>query len=43
LLQFVGGGLDVTALAEAAADYQRALLERAGIAVPHPWPHVDAR
>ena len=35
--------IDVAALAEAAADQQRWLLERAGITVPHPWPHVDAR
>ena len=34
--------IDVRALAETAADHQRSLLERAGITVPHPWPHVDA-
>jgi len=35
--------IDVEALASAAADRQRHLLERAGITVPRPWPHVDAR
>ena len=44
--QVVEGGvvttIDVVALAEAAADHQRRLLERAGITVPHPWPHIDA-
>jgi 5-methylthioadenosine/S-adenosylhomocysteine deaminase len=34
--------IDVAALAETAADHQRSLLERAGITVPHPWPHIDA-
>lgn len=42
----VSGGavtsIDVDALAAAAADHQRFLLERTGITVPHPWPHVDA-
>ena len=35
--------IDVAALAAAAADHQRHLLERAGITVPRPWPHIDAR
>jgi 5-methylthioadenosine/S-adenosylhomocysteine deaminase len=35
--------VDVDALAAAAADHQRFLLERTGISVPHPWPYVDAR
>ncbi len=35
--------IDTDALAEAAADHQRSLLERAGITVPHLWPYVDAR
>ena len=34
--------IDVDALAAAAADQQRHLLARAGITVPHPWPHLDA-
>ena len=34
--------IDVGALAVAAADHQRHLLERAGITVPRPWPHIDA-
>jgi 5-methylthioadenosine/S-adenosylhomocysteine deaminase len=42
----VSGGkvisIDVEALAEAAADHQRSLLERAGITVPTPWPHIPA-
>lgn len=42
----VSGGavisIDVDALVTAAADHQRFLLERTGITVPHPWPHVDA-
>jgi 5-methylthioadenosine/S-adenosylhomocysteine deaminase len=35
-------GIDTDALANAAADQQRRLLERAGIQVPHAWPHVPA-
>ena len=35
--------IDVGALAAAAADHQRHLLDRAGITVPRPWPHIDAR
>ena len=35
--------IDVGALAVAAADHQRHLLERAGITVPRPWPHIDAQ
>jgi 5-methylthioadenosine/S-adenosylhomocysteine deaminase len=35
--------VDTEALATAAADHQRALLARAGLEVPHPWPHLDAR
>jgi 5-methylthioadenosine/S-adenosylhomocysteine deaminase len=35
--------IDVDALAAVAADQQRHLLARAGITVPHPWPHLDAR
>ncbi len=34
--------VDTAALAEAAAERRRALLARAGIDVPHPWPHHDA-
>ncbi|MET0663877.1 MAG: amidohydrolase family protein [Ilumatobacteraceae bacterium] len=34
--------IDIGALAVAAADLQRHLLERAGITVPRPWPHIDA-
>ena len=45
--QVVAGGrvtsIDVDALRAAAADHRRALLERAGVTVPNPWPHVDAR
>lgn len=35
--------IDVAALAATAADRQRSLLARAGIAVPRPWPHLDGR
>ena len=34
--------VDTDALAAAAADHHRALLARAGIDVPHPWPHRHA-
>ena len=34
--------IDVEALAEAAADHQKSLLERAGINIPTPWPHINA-
>ena len=44
--QVVAGGVvisvDVVALAEAAAARQRDLLDRAGLIVPHVWPHLDA-
>lgn len=35
--------IDVAALSAAAADQQRSLLERAGMALAPVWPHVDAR
>jgi 5-methylthioadenosine/S-adenosylhomocysteine deaminase len=35
--------VDVDALAADASERQAALLARAGITVPHPWPHLDAR
>jgi 5-methylthioadenosine/S-adenosylhomocysteine deaminase len=35
--------VDGTALWREAADVQEDLLRRAGITVPHRWPHVDAR
>ena len=35
--------IDVDALAEAATEHQRFLLDRTGITVPHPWPYVDAQ
>lgn len=35
--------IDTTALAEAAREHQASILRRAGITVPHPWPHIDAR
>lgn len=44
--QVVAGGrstrLDESALSEQAAAAQRELLTRAGIEIPHPWPHLDA-
>jgi 5-methylthioadenosine/S-adenosylhomocysteine deaminase len=35
--------VDEVALEQAAGEAQQALLARAGITVPHRWPHVDAR
>lgn len=35
--------IDTDALAEAASEHQASILRRAGISIPHPWPHVDAR
>jgi 5-methylthioadenosine/S-adenosylhomocysteine deaminase len=35
--------VDATALRLAAREQQRSLLDRAGITIPHLWPHVDAR
>jgi 5-methylthioadenosine/S-adenosylhomocysteine deaminase len=35
--------VDAPALRHAAQSQQRSLLDRAGINVPHVWPHVDAR
>jgi 5-methylthioadenosine/S-adenosylhomocysteine deaminase len=35
--------IDEEALASAAQEAQRALLERTGITIPHRWPHHDAR
>lgn len=35
--------VDVESLRAEAASAQRALLARAGIDIPHPWPHRDAR
>jgi 5-methylthioadenosine/S-adenosylhomocysteine deaminase len=35
--------IDEDALREEAQAAQAALLARAGITIPHPWPHVDAR
>ncbi|MGD9703197.1 MAG: amidohydrolase family protein [Acidimicrobiia bacterium] len=35
--------IDAATLWREAADAQTSLLERAGITVPHRWPHVDAR
>jgi 5-methylthioadenosine/S-adenosylhomocysteine deaminase len=35
--------LDEPALYGAAAHAQESLLARAGITVPHRWPHIDAR
>ena len=34
--------VDAPTLRRAAQDQQRSLLDRAGITVPHVWPHVDA-
>jgi 5-methylthioadenosine/S-adenosylhomocysteine deaminase len=34
--------IDTDALADAAADRQRRLLDRAGITVPRGWPHISA-
>jgi 5-methylthioadenosine/S-adenosylhomocysteine deaminase len=35
--------VDAPALRLAAREQQRSLLDRAGITIPHLWPHVDAR
>lgn len=35
--------VDAEALRREARDRQRSLLDRAGITVPHVWPHIDAR
>jgi len=35
--------IDVGALRVEAQARQRSLLDRAGLTVPHVWPHVDAR
>lgn len=35
--------VDAAALRRDAQDRQRSLLQRAGITVPHLWPHIDAR
>ena len=35
--------VDVAELHEAAADAQRSLLDRAGLEIPHLWPHIEAR
>jgi 5-methylthioadenosine/S-adenosylhomocysteine deaminase len=35
--------VDVEALRADATAAQRSLLQRTGIEVPHPWPHIDAR
>jgi hypothetical protein len=35
--------VDAEALWQDAAAAQASLLERAGITVPHVWPHEDAR
>jgi 5-methylthioadenosine/S-adenosylhomocysteine deaminase len=50
---FVAGGpvirdgrcvtVDAPALRREAAAQQRSLLDRAGITIPHVWPHIDAR
>lgn len=34
--------VDVAELRAAAEDRHRSVVERAGITVPHPWPHIDA-
>lgn len=36
-------GVDMEALRDEAGERGRHLLERAGVTVPHPWPHLDAR
>jgi 5-methylthioadenosine/S-adenosylhomocysteine deaminase len=36
-------GVDSEALRVEAAERGRSLLARAGLAVPHHWPHIDAR
>ncbi len=35
--------VDAPALRREAREHQRSLLDRAGITIPHVWPHVDAR
>ena len=35
--------VDVEALRTDAAAAQRAILQRTGIQVPHPWPHIDSK
>ena len=35
--------VDAESVWAAAAAAQQALLDRAGITVPHVWPHLDAR
>ncbi len=35
--------VDAPALRREAREQQRSLLDRAGITIPHVWPHVDAR
>jgi len=35
--------VDAPALRREAQLQQRSLLDRAGITIPHVWPHIDAR
>jgi 5-methylthioadenosine/S-adenosylhomocysteine deaminase len=35
--------VDAPALRREAQLHQRSLLDRAGITIPHVWPHIDAR